>query len=182
MAEALSQSVAWRRGRQAAKLLRLRENLGDGRVGTERLFKLLGASTGAANEGNQTSSPLSFLLQERSVHARVVLRSRWETGQRFELARLLSDHLLFGENVSLLPATRSATFRQKVQRTFAAEFLSPFAVVEDMLHGDTSSEGIEEVARHFTVSTMTVETLLRNNGLIEREDGLIERERFADAA
>jgi Zn-dependent peptidase ImmA (M78 family) len=91
------------------------------------------------------------------------------------LARLLGDHLLFGEDAALLPATRAHTFRQKAQRTFAAELLSPFEAVEEMLQGDFSPEAIEEVGRHFSVSALTVETLLRNNDLIEREP-------FADAA
>ena len=85
------------------------------------------------------------------------------------MARLLGDHLLFGEGATMLPATGSYTFRQKSQRSFAAEFLCPLDAVTDMLQGDFSSEAIEDVAEHFAVSTLTVETLLRNNGLIERE-------------
>ena len=85
------------------------------------------------------------------------------------MARLLGDRLLFGADATLVPVTRAYTFRQKAQRAFAAEFLSPFEVVEGMLHGDFSLEAIEEVAEHFRVSTLTIETLLRNHSLIERE-------------
>ncbi len=105
----------------------------------------------------------------------MVLRSKWDTGRRFELARLLGDHLFFGAEAPILPATRAYTFRQKVQRAFAAEFLSPFEAVEDMLKGDFSPEAVEEAAEHFAVSTVTIETLLLNHGLIERDS-------LADAA
>jgi len=174
LAKAQSQPLAWQQGRHAAQALRVKEDLGADPIDTKRLSELLGASN-VTKDKSAATSPLSFLLQERSVRAHVVLRSHWETGQRFELARLLGDHLLFGENDRMLPATRALTFRQKAQRTFAAELLSPFEAIEDMLQGDFSPEAVEEVARHFNVSTLTVETLLRNNGLIEREP-------FADAA
>jgi hypothetical protein len=168
LADAREQPAAWQQGRHAAKALRLKERLGASPVSTARLRQLLGTS-GARHGSTGGKSPLSFLLDEGAGHTRVILRSRWDTGRRFEMARLLGDHLLFGADATLLPATRAYTFRQKAQRSFAAEFLSPFGVIEDMLQGDFSPEAIEEVAEHFDVSTMTIETLLRNHGLIERE-------------
>jgi len=168
LADALDQPAAWQQGRRAAIALRLKERLGASPISTARLAQLLGTS--AVRRGpTGGKSPLSFLLDEGTGQTRVVLRSRWDTGRRFEMARLLGDHLLFGADATLLPATRAYTFRQKAQRSFAAEFLSPFEAIEDMLQGDFSQEAIEEVAEHFEVSTMTVETLLRNHGLIERE-------------
>ena len=168
LSEARAHPVAWRQGRHAARTLRIKEGLGAGALSTARLSQFLGASTGAPDR-NYGMAPLSFLLNESGKSARVVLRSKWDTGRRFELARLLGDHLLFGSGTPILPATRAYTFRQKVQRSFAAELLSPFEAVEDMLNGDFSQEAIEEVAEHFTVSTITVEMLLRNHDLIERD-------------
>lgn len=71
----------------------------------------------------------------------------------------------------LHPATRASTYRQKAQRSFAAEFLSPFEQVEEELTGDYSPEALQDVAERFNVSYLTIETLLKNHGLIARGDG-----------
>lgn len=159
--------VAWRQGRHAAQTVRQKDALGAAPISTGRLSSMLGTSVPDPKK-SYGLAPLSFALRDDGP-SRVVLRSKWDQGRRFELARLLGDHLLYGTGAHLLPATRAYTYRQKVQRSFAAEFLCPFEVARDMLHGDFSQEAIEEVAEHFSVSTMTVETLLRNHGLIERD-------------
>ena len=70
----------------------------------------------------------------------------------------------------LFPATRAYSYRQKMQRAFAAELLSPFASVAEMLRGDYSEESQNAVAEHFTVSPMTIRTQLVNHRCIDRED------------
>lgn len=99
----------------------------------------------------------------------VVLRSQWETG-RLELARLLGDRLTNGLKERLLPATRTYTYRQKLQRAFAAELLCPFAMLEEKLAGDYSSEAREDAAHDFMVSERTVTTLLVNHRRLGRDD------------
>ncbi|HTW71027.1 MAG TPA: hypothetical protein VME47_14145 [Acetobacteraceae bacterium] len=168
VAETKKQEVAWRQGRHLAEVLRRKLGLGAAPVATTRLAEMLGTLAPDPHK-SYGMAPLSFVLREKDGTARLVLRSKWETGRRFELARLLGDWLLFGASAPIMPATRAYTFRQKAQRSFAAEFLCPFGATEDMLHGDYSSEAIEEVSEHFDVSTLTVETLLRNHGRIERE-------------
>lgn len=166
LAAARREDAAWRQGRVAAERLRSAERLGCDPIRTERLLTMLGASgDAAAVEGAR----LAFALRQANGRGAIVLRSRFAEGQRFELARLLGDQLLFGRDAPALPATRAYTFRQKAQRSFAAELLSPFATVEAMLDGDTSEEAIERAARHFEVSTMTITTLLVNNRRLERE-------------
>jgi Zn-dependent peptidase ImmA (M78 family) len=56
-----------------------------------------------------------------------------------------------------------------MQRSFAAEFLSPFDAVDEMLSGDYSLENQQEVADHFNVSPMTIRTSLVNHKRIDRE-------------
>jgi hypothetical protein len=168
LTEARRQEAAWRQGRHLAQALRRKEALGAAPISTARLSGMIGTSTIGSDKVYGTV-PLSFLMNGSNGTSRLVLRSKWEAGRRFELARLLGDHLLFGARAPFLPATRAYTFRQKAQRSFAAEFLSPFEVAEGMVGGDFSSEAIEEVAEYFTVSTFTIETLLRNHGLIERD-------------
>jgi Zn-dependent peptidase ImmA (M78 family) len=60
-----------------------------------------------------------------------------------------------------------------MQRAFAAEFLSPFKAVEDMLAGDYSDEKQQDVAEYFEVSPITIRTMLVNRRRIDR-DGLDE--------
>ena len=57
-----------------------------------------------------------------------------------------------------------------MQRAFAAEFLSPYEFVEEVLAGDYSTEAREEAAKHFDVSEFTIRTLLVNHGQLEREE------------
>ena len=84
---------------------------------------------------------------------RLSLRSKWETGRRVDLARLIGDRLLRHRAClpaeRLFPVTRSHSYRQKMQRAFAAELLSPFALVDDMLGGDYSEESQNAVTEYF---------------------------------
>lgn len=57
-----------------------------------------------------------------------------------------------------------------MQRAFAAELLSPFEAVEEMLADDYSTESQQDVAKHFQVSDMTIRTLLVNHRRLEREE------------
>jgi hypothetical protein len=173
LAAARKREQAWQQGRLAARALRQHQGQHADQIATPALLHMLGASGSSELTGG--SAPLSFVLAADREPGHIVLRSRWRTGQRFELARLLGDHLLFGKDATLLPATRAHTFRQKAQRSFAAEFLSPFEAVDEMTGGDTSPEAIEDVAQHFDVSSQTIETLMRNHGRLEREP-------FQDAA
>lgn len=75
-----------------------------------------------------------------------------------------------GSPEPLLPATRASSYRQKMQRAFAAELLSPFAFVNDMMGGDYSEEKQNEVAEYFKVSPMTIQTQLVNHRRIDRDD------------
>ncbi len=170
----VGQVPAWKRGAEAAQALRSQEHLGAAPISNDKLADMMGVTPDIISE-RSASPELSFELDfeldddgERS--GRIVLRSKWEDGQRFGLSRLLGDRLAGDGDGRLFPATRAYTYRQKIQRAFAAEFLCPFDAVEDMLHGDYSSESIEDVAKHFAVSELTVRTLLVNHGRIDRED------------
>lgn len=123
-----------------------------------------------AAQAHQPSGPLSFSLDDSPTKGKVVLRSKFETGRRFNLARLLGDRVAAAGGGRLIPATRAHTYRQKVQRSFAAEFLCPFEPLADMLQGDFSAEAIEDAASQFNVSERTVRTLLANHHLIDREE------------
>lgn len=160
---------AWLRGAGAAKALRRQEDLGQRPISDKRLSTIAGtASPLTAVAG--ASTPLTFVLDAApSREGIVVLRPRTRDGRRFELSRLVGDRIAVDEHGLLHPATRADTYRQKLQRAFAAEFLAPFEAVQDMLDGDLSDEAQETVAEHFAVSPWVVRTQLLNNGLLGRD-------------
>ena len=70
----------------------------------------------------------------------------------------------------LLPATDARNYRQKAQRAFAAELLSPIAALDDFLGGDYSYDNQCEVADRFNVGERAIRTQLVNRRRIARED------------
>ena len=159
----------WRVGADAAVSLRSREKLGDDQVSDVRLAELCG-SDGRVLDELGTGGPMAFSLHANCHGSRVVLRSKWRTGRRFELARLLADRLLVETEGSLRPATRTSTYRQKMQRAFAAELLCPVASLVDFLNDDFSDEAREEAAGRFDVSPLAVTAVLVNNGKLDRDE------------
>ncbi len=163
---------AWRLGAHVAKLLRQQERLGDDPISDARLAGL-GGVRAAALAKTPEQGEVSFILNEDRGATRTVLRSKRNTGRRFELARLIGDRLTNPAS-RLFPATRAYTYRQKVQRSFAAEFLAPWDEVRVRLDDDYSPENLLDVADHFRVSELTIRTLLVNHHKLEREDLDIE--------
>lgn len=159
---------AWRVGAAAARALREQEGLGAASISDRRLAQMAGTLERVL-EAPAALQQISFVLDERMESARIVLRSRWHAGRRFDLARLIGDRLIRGWGEPLHPATHGGTYRQKAQRSFAAELLAPFEAVDEMMHGDYSAEHQQEVADYFDVSVMTVNSLLKNHGRIERD-------------
>lgn len=159
---------AWRIGAEMARSLREQEKLGEAPIENRRLAQMMGVEDRVLER--QSGSPVVSFALDDGAKGRIVLRPKWETGRRFELARLLGDRLYSPLDFRLFPSTRSYTFRQKLQRSFAAEFLSPFEAVSEMLQGDYSEEKQQDVAAHFNVSELTIRTLLVNHHRLEREE------------
>ncbi len=159
---------AWRLGADAAGALRENERLGMEPISNARLAAIAGTQQEALSGRAASGTELSFALDRGATASRIVLRSKWVTGRRFDLARLIGDRLITA-NGALHPATRAYTYRQKAQRSFAAELLSPFEAVDEMMAGDYSEESQQDVAEHFDVSPMTINTLLKNHGRLPRE-------------
>lgn len=97
---------------------------------------------------------------------KLLFRRRNRPGIRFEGARFLGDHASTGSAESWLPVTDSRTHRQKLQRAFAAEFLSPIESLKDFMRDGFSAEAVEEAGEHFGVSERAVESHLANHRLI----------------
>ena len=168
------EAEAWRVGYGIARKIRDRERLDGQPIPDTRLLALAGTTADALVRTYRRSDGLCFALDQSGGGARLVLRSRWKTGRRFELARLIGDRVLAARAdrpaETLFPATRTYSYRQRAQHAFAAELLSPFAAVDDMLADDLSEDRQTSVAKHFGVSPMTVRTQLVNHGRLDRED------------
>ena len=159
--------AAWRIGADTANAVRQQVGLSDQPISDSRLAELAGISVEALNSDRSTNT-LSWVFdsaQENSL--RVVLRPRRRTGRRFDVARLIGDRLFSGNAGAspepLSPATGSSSYRQKAQRRFAAELLSPWETVRAMLNNDYSEENEEQIAEYFGVSPRTISTLVDNN-------------------
>ncbi len=163
------QVPAWRLGARAAQALRDQERLDGQPISDRQLAEMAGVEVPVLSD-RRGAPGISFALDENPIRGRIVLRSKWHGGRRFELARLLGDRIAGPKGGRLFPATRAYTYRQKMQRSFAAEFLSPFDAVDEMLEGDYSTENQQDVAEHFEVSPLTIRTLLVNHGRLEREE------------
>ena len=166
------QPAAWSIGVTAASAVRQQTGLADQPIDDQKLAELAGISATSLTS-EQSTNRLSWVLRQRSNHYRAVFRSPWKTNRRFDLARLIGDRL-FSENdftagEPLVPATRSYSYRQKAQRAFAAELLSPWEIVKAMLNNDYSQENQEQVADYFAVSQVTISTLVANHEGIGRE-------------
>ena len=161
--------TAWKLGAMAARALRRQLGLGAAPISNKRLSELLAVPSTIISRTSSASS-LSFILQKGVNDAKIALRSKFEAGRRFDLARLIGDRVTALGNGQLAPVTRSHTYRQKMQRSFAAEFLSPFEAIADRLHQDFSDEGVQGAAEYFNVSPLAVKTLLVNHKLIDRDE------------
>ena len=161
--------AAWEVGVDAASALRRRERLGDGPLSDHRLAGLCAVDRSAFRAGN-TGVDMAFALDDGRAGNRIVLRSRWRTGRRFEAARLLADSLLIGTDDRLRPATGAATYRQKTQRAFAAELLCPVESLLDVLGDDFSDDARVTAAERFGVSPLAITAVLVNNGFMDWEE------------
>jgi hypothetical protein len=167
-----SAGAPWSRGKSLANQTRKVWGLDDdGPVPNAKLSDILGIRETELRNGNHTAGLLPITLAVRSNKAqemKLLFRKRWETPRRFEAARLLGDHLLAPSDELWLPATDFKTFRQRIQRAFAAEFLCPIESLQDYMKRDFSDSAIEEAANRFNVSPLLVRTHLVNNDLIPR--------------
>ena len=167
---------AWKVGVDLAHRLRGQESLGDDPISNVRLAELFGIRKKDLSRKEPTREiAFAFALDaEDSTKGRVVLRSPREQGRRFAIARLLGDRILGDQNELLHPATGTYTYRQKMQRAFAGEFLSPIGSLLCFMNDDFSDEKQQDAAEHFNVSPLTVATLLVNNGHLDREESELQ--------
>ena len=167
--------VPWQVGQNAAKTLRRSERLDDRPISDRLLCEMCGLPEGVFARSSPVKPPMAYTLSTKTGR-RIVFRARVSNGRRFDAARLLGDKLLIRNDESLQPATWTHTFRQKMQRAFAAELLCPFDALLEKLDGDLSDDSIEAAAKRFRVSPRLVANRLEDSGMLRSY-----RTRFAPA-
>ena len=165
--------VPWQFGQNAAKALRRSERLGNRPISDRLLCEMCGLPEGVFSKSSPIKPPMAYTLSTKTGR-RIVFRARVPNGRRFDAARLLGDKLLIRNDESLQPATWTHTFRQKMQRAFAAELLCPFDALLEKLDGDHSDDSIEEAAKRFRVSPRLVANRVEDSGML-----VSSRARFA---
>ena len=95
----------------------------------------------------------------------VISHRQSDSSKRFVLARALW-HVLWRESPTFL-VTSAHTDRQKMERAFAAELLAPARgiaerLVDDGVHSGLEDSALDELARHFRVSTFLVQHQIEN--------------------
>ena len=161
---------AWKHGVEAARQLRAEQGLDGQPIKTPELAEMYGVSEEVVvREPPKKTMAFELLGEDGGGQGRVVLRSDFREGRRFELARLLGDSLLQVAPERLHPSTRTYSYRQQMQRAFAGEFLCPIESLQDVLGGDTSDDAQRKAMEYFEVQPGTIWTQLVNNNLIDRD-------------
>lgn len=164
--------LPWQTARDAARRLRVQWGILAGPIGTTQLADLLRVNKGMIDSGPAHASSLAAGYRDSAGGGRIsiLLKSKFETGRRFEIARVVGDTLVAPGRDHLLPVTNAKTSRQKFQRTFAQEFLCPWDELREFVgSAEPDDDAIEDAADHFQVSTMLIETTMVNNGLLPRD-------------
>ena len=153
-------------GRKLAEQLRLQEKLDGQCISNRTLAQFAELDESFIPDGATHWEKMSFCFKNSNAGSKLTLRPKSETGRRFELARLIGDHVAREiwelPKERLLPATRTDSYRQKMQRAFAAELLCPIEYVDEIIGNDYSPEKQRKVAEKFNVSEQVVLDQLRN--------------------
>ncbi|MGH6918345.1 MAG: hypothetical protein ACREJ0_11665 [Geminicoccaceae bacterium] len=170
-------ALPWQRAELAARLARNTWGVPKGPVLNDALSDLLELSKDRLEAGPVATLGITAGLRKNHGDGAIsiVQRAKAPTGRRFEMMRLVADHMTAPDDDHLLPITTAKTDRQKFQRAFAVEFLLPFDELCEELGELTFGEReirddeIEDVAAQYQVSPLMVRTTLVNRGVLPRE-------------
>lgn len=157
-------------GKELAEKLRSQEQLGEQNISNNKLAQFAGLNESFIVNSTTHWEKMSFYFQNDNEVSKLTLRPKWETGRRFELARLIGDRVAreFWELPieRLSPATSAKSYRQKLQRAFAAELLCPIENINEIIGNDYSHAKQKKAAEAFNVSEHLVFWQLWRHGRI----------------
>ena len=168
--DAPSDAVPWKLGRRAANALREAWGLGKGPVSTRDIAERLQIPQAKVEEFHP-EAPFSLGVRgKQEEKLKLVLNRGHEHSRRFDLARLIGDHLMMETDDQWRPATRSLTARQKFQRAFAAEFLCLSDELAKQYPGPYDVDQLDEIttriSEEYNVSQRVALNHLANRGSI----------------
>ena len=148
-------------GGKLALALRKSERLGDGAIADARLADVAGIRRTRLQQPKKgdRQPPISFIWATEDGRY-VSFRPLSRTGRRFDAARLLGDTQCWSDDEPLRLATSTQTFRQRVQRAFAEEFLCPMESLVGMVGTNPSQPERHRAADEFDVSSELVNAQL----------------------
>lgn len=165
------QGPPWEIGRAFAHEIRKSIPAATGPLDDSVLLDLLGAPANAFERLAPMGGPLSLGVRSADERkATLHFRKRNRPGMRFEAARFLAEALTADADDLWLPLTDRGTARQKMQRAFAAEFLTPINEIHDLIGDEYTIERFEEVGDRYGVSALAVRSHLANHGFLSPED------------
>lgn len=161
--------LPWQRGARLAREMRRRHGLGTDVLTSETLSELL--STHLPLRGEPATGALSggFRNGVAGGRTKIIWKSRRPETQRFYLARMIGAAHVLAPDQHLVPVTERGTALQKLERSFAQEFLCPWAALNAFTdeHG-LDDEALVDAAQHFQVSEYVVRSTLVNRGKVPR--------------
>ncbi|QDG52083.1 ImmA/IrrE family metallo-endopeptidase [Persicimonas caeni] len=164
---------SWQRGEEAGRIVRSVIGQANGPLDDSILEDWLSLPTNVLQQDPTTSRDFPFAAALRgsadSDEMRVLFRSSFHSGRRFEIARLVGDHLVSApRDDRMMPATQAKTARQSTQRAFAAELLLPWSdLIGQIGDNPDDEERIEDIAFKYQVSPLVVRTRLVSKGISE---------------
>lgn len=166
-----ARELPWQKGARLANEVRKRYHLGAGPLSNDTLSELL--SVPVPLLGSPTKGiPLSGGFRNGVANGRtkIIWPSSRPANQRFFLARMIGAALVLAPDEHVVPVTNRYSALQKVERSFAQEFLCPWAALDAFTneHG-VNDDALVEAAEHFQVSEWTVRSTLVNRGKISRD-------------
>ncbi len=174
--QSIPTELPWQRAMRAAQLARDVWGVSRGPISNDTLSELLEVPANILQYTPSNGLPVAAGLRTNhdTDEVKIVMRARIQTGRRFEIMRLVADHIVATSDDILLPVTTAKTDRQKFQRAFAQEFLLPSEELRDEMppplsEDDVSDDDIEDIAQRYDVSPRLVSTVLVNQGYLPRE-------------
>jgi hypothetical protein len=160
----------WVRGAHAARTVRASLGLGRGPIGNDTLAQLLGVNLPISPESLANDAVAGgFRAHDLLGRTHVAIRGARLTSQRFSLGRLIGLAADLPAQEQVLPLSDATTAVQKFGRSFAQEFLCPWAELDAATDEDgTDADAIGVIADRYGVSEMLVTTTLVNRGKLDR--------------
>ncbi|MGD0837564.1 MAG: hypothetical protein ABSB49_13060 [Polyangia bacterium] len=163
--------LPWVRGAKLAHEVRRHLGVPSGPISRDTLEQALGVSLPLPKSAwTMRSLAGGYRNGAQDGRTAVLVTKPHEAGQRFYLARVIAAACASPSDAHVLAVSDAHTAFQKLERSFAQEFLCPWSELDHFTdERGTDEDGIAEAAEHFAVSEYLITTTLVNKGKLPRE-------------